>query len=154
MLLFRFICGILMAWALNVALARPEAAPLLEEAPDFAVMAPIAGAFVGFANLAVRQGWGVIVAVANGIWSGVLTLFVALFLYLFAVPVLRNWRVMDHFNDFMRIVSQSLGPMMEEVMNAQLLIVILAASAIVGVVTEIIHWALVHLARRKLREEE
>lgn len=154
MLLFRFICGILMAWAINVALAQPEAALLIKEAPDFEVMASIAGAFVGFANLAVRQGWGLIVAVANGIWSGVLTIFISIFLYLVAVPVLTSWRIIDHFNDFMRIVSQALEPLLLLVIDAQLLIVVLIACAVVGVVTEVIHWALVHLMRRKLREED
>lgn len=150
MLLFRFICAILLAWAVNVALARPEAVLLLQEAPDFAVMGPIAAAFVGFVNLAKRQGWGVIVAVANGIWSGILTIFVAVFLYVFAVPVLRNWLFIDHFDDFMRIVSQSLEPLLVQLANAELLIAIMAATAIVGVVTEIVHWSLVRLVRSKL----
>ncbi|MEM9371989.1 MAG: hypothetical protein AAGA26_12625 [Pseudomonadota bacterium] len=154
MLLFRFICAIFLAWSVNVALARPEATSLLTEAPDFAVMGPIAAAFVGFVNLARRQGWGVIVAVANGIWSGILTIFVAIFLYLFAVPVLRNWLVIDHFDDFMRIVSQSLEPLLAELADAQLLIVIMAATAIVGVVTEVIHWSLVRLLRSKLHPDD
>ena len=69
MLIFRLLCAILVAWAINLILARPEAATLIAEVPEMTYIGPFAGAVVGFFNLAKRQGWGLIVSVVNGMWT-------------------------------------------------------------------------------------
>ncbi|MEO1472285.1 MAG: hypothetical protein AAFV86_24930, partial [Pseudomonadota bacterium] len=82
MLTFRVICAVLMAWAVNWVMSRPEAVPLISELPIMATIGPIAAAGVGFVNLASRQGWGVVVAVANGVWAGLLSIVVSGVLYM------------------------------------------------------------------------
>ncbi|MEM9045909.1 MAG: hypothetical protein AAGC81_14560, partial [Pseudomonadota bacterium] len=150
----RFICAILMAWTMNIALARPEAIALLQESPDFAVMASIGGAIIGFINLAKRQGWGMIVAIANGVWAGVLTIVVSILVYLAAVPIARNWVAIDDFADFTRLTSQALDPLIDQFTNAPLVVMILIHTAIVGVVTEAIHWSLVRALRKRAGTQE
>ncbi len=81
MLVFRVICAVMVAWAINLVLARPEAAVLVAEVPEMIYIGPAAGAVVGFFNLAKRQGWGLIVSVANGMWTGVMTIGLAGFMY-------------------------------------------------------------------------
>ncbi|MEM8791212.1 MAG: hypothetical protein AAGE80_06315 [Pseudomonadota bacterium] len=154
MLLFRFICAILMAWAMNIALARPEALALLEESPDFPIMAAIGGAIVGFINLAKRQGWGMVVALANGIWAGILTIVVSILVFLIAVPIARNWVAMDDFGDFTRITSQALDPLIDQFTNAPLVVVILIHAAVVGIITEAIHWSLVRALRKRAESRD
>lgn len=150
MLLFRFICAILMAWAINVALARPEARELIEAAPEFLAIGPVAAAFIGFFNLAKRQGWGMIVAVANGTWAGVLSIAAMLFIFLCAIELYGKLGGIGDYDDFTRIVGSAATPLLELFMNPGLLIVIIASSAIVGVITEIVHWCLVKLLRDKI----
>lgn len=153
MLIFRFLCAVLMAWAINVALARPEAAALAEEAQEFLFLGPLSAGFVGFFNLAKRQGWGVIVAVANGVWAGILTLIVAVALYVMVIEVLGNYRAIAEYDDFARLFSGAAEPVLEVLLDVPLLSVVIVTTAVVGVLTEILHWCLVRLLRNKLRPE-
>ena len=146
MLIFRILCAILMAWAVNWALSRPEAEPLLVEVPEMTVIGPIAAAIVGFVNLAVRQGWGFIVGFANGIWAGILSILLSGAMavademqYLYRTDVIAD------FDQFMIHFDEVIEPLLEQVVNLPLLIVSLGATAIIGVLTEAIHWVLVRI---------
>jgi hypothetical protein len=148
MIVFRLICGVLVAWAINWALGR-----LLNDVPDMKYIGPIAGGLVGFLNLAKRQGWGVIVSVANGMWTGLLTILVSGFIYL-------TMRMMDalfhnlikDFENFLRILGQEAKPLIESAVNLELIGITVAATAVTGIVSECLHWSLVKL--RKYREGE
>ena len=61
MIVFRLICVILVSWAINLVLSRPEAAVLIGEVPEMAIIGPLAGAVVGLMYLPKRRGGGVIV---------------------------------------------------------------------------------------------
>ena len=150
MLTFRFVCAILMAWAVNWALSRPEGDQLLQNIPDVEVLGPIAGAAVGYFNLAVRQGWGFIVAFANGIWAGFLSILVSGVFIVFAT-MLEAFRsqTIGSFETFMIMFGETVNPLLDELLNVPLLVVSLGATAIVGVVTEVIHWLLVRLRTKK-----
>lgn len=150
MIVFRIICAVLVAWATNWALSRPEAAPLLLELPEFDTLSPLAGAMVGYFNLAIRQGWGFIVAFANGVWAGVLSIFLAgtLYMSIVLVQALRT-DVIKTFDNFLNVFSDTVEPLLEQVVNLPLLVVSLGATAVVGVITEILHWVLVRLHQPK-----
>lgn len=148
MLVFRIICAVLVAWAMNYAINRPEAADMLREIPQLQTFVPLAGAVVGYFNLAVRQGWGVIVAVANGIWAGMLSLFVASALYTIAECVrASNENEIRDFDTFMIVFRITIEPLIEFV-NLPMIIVALGATAVVGVLTEFLHWVLVRYRAR------
>ena len=150
MLTFRFVCAILMAWAVNWALSRDEAAQLLQEIPDAEVLGPIAGATIGYFNLAVRQGWGFIVAFANGIWAGFLSILLSgVFIVVLTVIESVRTNAIRDFETFMVAFGEIVQPLLDEVANVPLLVVSLGATAIVGVVTEVIHWLLVKLRAKK-----
>lgn len=149
MLVFRVLCAILMAWAVNWSMSRDEAAELLQSLPEMATLAPIAAALVGYFNLSVRQGWGFIVAFANGVWAGVLAIILAGVLYMVLVIVqgIRT-NLIKNFDNFLNVFSDSVQPLLTEVANVPLVTVSLGASAVVGVVTEIVHWLLVRVRER------
>ncbi len=150
MLVFRILCALFVAWAINWALSRPEAALLNEEIPDFAAIAPFAGALVGFVNLAKRQGWGGIVAVANGIWAGFLTLVLTGVIFVFFAAADSTARVGDTDTDFVfKIISESVAQVVDQLASLPLLVLCFGATAVVGLVTEVIHWALVKLRKRR-----
>jgi len=153
MLTFRFVCAILMAWAVNWALSRPEADQLLQNIPDVEVLGPIAGATLGYFNLAVRQGWGFIVAFANGIWAGFLSIILSgvFVTILTIIESVRTSNVVD-FEKFMIVFGETVQPLLDEVTNVPLLVVSLGATAIVGVVTEVVHWLLVRLRAKKAQQ--
>ncbi|MEL6478504.1 MAG: hypothetical protein AAFR17_14340 [Pseudomonadota bacterium] len=153
MLLFRVLCAILLAWGINVALSRPEAAALAAEAPELLVIAPLAAAAVGFINLAKRQGWGVIVAIANGVWAGVLTLALALLIFMLFVEIGGNFRAIGDYGDFARVFGSAAEPLVELVVDLPLIAVVVTAAAVVGVLTEILHWCLVRLLRGRMGSE-
>lgn len=119
---------------------------MLETLPELSslLIAPLSAAFVGFFNLAVRQGWGFIVAFANGIWAGVLSIFVSgtLFMTLKIIEGLQANEIRD-FDQFLQKFSSEIEPMAAELSNIPLVIVSLGACAVAGVVTEVIHWVLV-----------
>lgn len=149
MLLFRVLCAVFVAWAMNWAFSRPEAALLREEIPEFAAIAPVAGALVGFVNLARRQGWGGVVAIANGMWAGFLTLVLTSVIYIF-IDVFDTSRVGDVKLDFIfGLIAGGVADIVDQLASFPLMVVCIGSTAVVGIVTEIIHWALVKLRKRK-----
>jgi uncharacterized membrane protein len=155
MLVYRLICALMVAWAMNWVLGRPEALEVIDAAPEIAVIGPIAGALVGFLNLAKRQGWGVIVSIANGLWTGILSMAVAFAMYLtykMAGHVSHN--VIADFESFMRVLSQESGPVVEAIANPRLIGLLCAATAVAGIVSEVMHWSLVKLRRAREGDEE
>ncbi len=81
MLVFRIVCAVAVSLAVIWVLSQPEAAALMRSQPQMGVLAPVAGIYVGAFNLAVRQGWGLVVALANGVWAGILSIAAAGVLY-------------------------------------------------------------------------
>lgn len=150
MLLFRILCAILVAWAVNWALARPEAVEMLTEVPEMRLIGPIAGGVIGYFNLAVRQGWGPIVAVANGIWAGALSVGLAGILYLtYDMSRAIATNVVRDVDGFFNVFGAVFQPLVEQVVNIPLLTVSLGATAVVGLLTEIVHWVMVRARHRK-----
>ena len=150
MLVFRLICAVLMAWAVNFSLSRAEADALRQVIPEMQTLAWIAAGIVGYVNLAVRQGWGFIVAFANGIWAGVLAIVGsgALYMLLRIITGIRENEIRE-FDQFLSVFSSAFEPLVEQLANLPLLITSLGATAVVGVVTEIIHWLLVRVRQGK-----
>lgn len=153
MIIHRFICAIFVAWAINWALARPEAAALLADVPELAVIGPIAGAIAGMLNLPRRRGLGPIVATVNGAWTGVLIIALASFMYL----SMQMWNALIHglvrdFENFLRILGTEAKPLIETMPNLRLIGLIIGASAVAGLVSEIVYWLLARI--RRLRGEE
>jgi hypothetical protein len=154
MLVFRIICAVMVAWAINLVLARPEAAVLVAEVPQMIYIGPIAGAVVGFFNLAKRQGWGLVVSVVNGMWTGVMTIALAGFIYL----AMRMGNVVIHnmvkdFEAFMRVLGGEAKPLIEVSTDLRLVGITVGAIAITGIISEILHWTLVRLRRYRGEEE-
>ena len=118
--------------------------------PDMQFLGPLAGAVVGYFNLAVRQGWGFIVAFANGIWAGVLSIAVSGALYM-CVRIVNGIRAqeIDDFDAFLNAFSAAFDPMIQQLVNLPLLITSLGATAVVGVITEVVHWLLVRVRQGK-----
>lgn len=150
MILFRILCAVLLAWAVNWSLARPEAQELVRSVPELTVLAPLAAAMVGYFNLAIRQGWGVIVAFANGVWAGVLAIFLTGTIHM-SIILVQNLRggIIQSFNDFLTVFGETVEPLVAQLGNLQLLIVSLGATSVVGVVTEVLHWLLVRFRQGK-----
>lgn len=150
MLTFRIMCAVLMAWAVNWVMSRPEAVPLLSELPLMATLGPVAAAAVGFVNLASRQGWGVVVAVANGVWAGLLSIVVSGVLFMVVVvgeQVLSG--AIDDFEAFLRVSSTEVEPLFETVVNVPLIILTVTATSVLGILTELLHWVMVRLRRSR-----
>ena len=148
MLVFRMICAVMVAWAINLVLARPEAAVLVAEVPQMIYIGPIAGAVVGFFNLAKRQGWGLIVSVANGMWTGVMTIGLAGFMYL----TMRMFNVVVHnmvkdFEAFLRVLGSEAAPLVEISTDYRLIAITVGAVTVTGIISEILHWIMVRLRR-------
>lgn len=152
MILFRILCGILLAWAANWALHRPEAHELLIDVPEMEVLGPIAAVAVGAFSLAVRQGWGAIVGFANGVWAGVLSIALSGTLYTLIkiVQAMRTGLIHD-FDNFLNVFGDTVEPLIGHIVNPPLVIVSLGAAAIIGVVTEMLHWLLVRFRRKRHR---
>ena len=152
MLLYRILCAVLLAWSVNWSLVRPEAADLLRAVPEMAFLGPFAGAFVGFFSLSARQGWGVIVALANGVWAGVLSIALSGTAYM-VIQLTQAVRegIITSFDKLVNVFSDAVEPLIEQLAHAPLLIVSLAAAAIVGLVTEFLHWLLVRFRRKRQR---
>ena len=154
MLIFRLICAVMVAWAINWVLARPEAAFLVSEIPEMIIIGPIAGAMVGFFNLAKRQGWGLIVSVANGMWTGLMAIGLAGFIYL----SIKMFGVVSHnlvkdFEAFLRVLGSEAGPLIESLTNYRLIGITIGSTAIAGLLSEILHWVLVRLRRHRDDDE-
>ena len=150
MLLFRVICAVLMAWAVNFVLSRPEAQGLLGAVPEMGTIGPLAAAIVGFVNLSSRQGWGIVVAVANGVWAGVLSVITSGVLYLCYVAALGTMQgSIKNFESFLRVTGSETSDLFDLVVDIPLLVLTITATAILGVLTELLHWTLVRLRRNK-----
>ena len=155
MLMFRLICAFVVAWAVNWVMGQPVADNLLELVPEMEYIAPLAGAIVGFVALATRQGWGVIVAVANGLWTMLLTIAGSWLIFL-------TLKLSDHilhglianFEHFLRILGSEAQPLAEGWIDLRLLGMTLAATVVAGLITEFLHWLLVWLRRTRGDEEE
>lgn len=152
MLVFRVICAAAVASAVILVLSQPEAARLLRTIPEMGAIAPIAGVYIGGFNLAVRQGWGMVVALANGIWAGILSIVASGVLYT-AVDLARGIAAgeirgvggfFDRFGDTVELMLAMLG-------NAPLLTLSLAATAAAGILTEAVHWLMVRVRSRSQR---
>lgn len=148
MIHFRLICAILMAWAMNWALGLPEAEGLLTELPDMEMIAVVCGAFIGAFSLAARQGWGLVVAVANGVWAGLLSVVLSGIILMIYIGS-QSAGVVASFERWLVVLEGDFEPIWEQMLNFPLLMMTLAASAVVGLVTEIIHWALVRLKKSR-----
>ena len=147
MLVFRIICAVMVAWAINLVLARPEAAVLVAEVPQMVYIGPAAGAVVGFFNLAKRQGWGLIVSVANGMWTGVMTIALAGFLYLaMRMSRLIIYSVKD-FDAFLRVLGSEAKPLIDISTDFRLIGITIGAVTVTGIISEILHWVMVRLRR-------
>ncbi len=154
MLIFRVICAVMVAWAINLVLARPEAAVLVAEVPDMIIIGPIAGAVVGFFNLAKRQGWGLIVSVANGMWTGVMAIALSGFIYL----ALRMFNVVWHnlikdFEAFLRVLGSEAVPLVEISTDIRLIAITVGAVTVTGIISEILHGIMVRLRRYRGDDE-
>ena len=149
MLLFRIICAFFLAWGMNWATLRPEAALLREEFGEFVLIAPFVGAFAGFTNLARRQGWGGVVAVANGVWTGVYCLGLSLVVYVF-IKLLQVPQAGGIDTELLlRQMGDYAADLLDALANPALIAVVLSATIIVSLITEIIHWALVRIRRMR-----
>jgi len=144
----------MVAWAINLVLARPEAAVLVAEIPQMIYIGPIAGAVVGFFNLAKRQGWGLIVSVANGMWTGVMTIGLAGFIYLTMrmLNVVMSNMVKD-FEAFLRVLGSEATPLVEISTDIRLIAITVGAVTVTGIISEILHWTLVRLRRYRGDDE-
>ena len=154
MLVYRMICAVMVAWAINLVLARPEAAVLVAEIPQMIYIGPIAGAVVGFFNLAKRQGWGLIVSVANGMWTGVMTIGLAGFIYLTMrmLNVVMSNMVKD-FEAFLRVLGSEATPLVEISTDIRLIAITVGAVTVTGIISEILHWVMVRLRRYRGDDE-
>ena len=115
---------------------------------------PIAGAVVGFFNLAKRQGWGLIVSVANGMWTGVMTIGLAGFIYLTMrmLNVVMSNMVKD-FEAFLRVLGSEATPLVEISTDIRLIAITVGAVTVTGIISEILHWTLVRLRRYRGDDE-
>lgn len=145
---FRIICAIVMAWAVNWALSLPEAEVLLEEIPQMETIGLVCGAFTGAFVLAPRQGWGMIVAVANGVWAALVSIALSGIVYV-AVRSAELAGQVNDFDHFTRLAGEEFNPVLEQMLNFPLALMMVAAGAVIGLLTEAIHWALVRLRKSR-----
>lgn len=148
MILFRLVCAFLLAWAVSWTFGWEEAVVLLEEFPEMELIGILVAIWVGAFSLAARQGWGVIVAVANGAWAGVLTVALSGVVFLI-VLMLQNVGVVGSFRRWLEVFESDSEPLFEQMTNFELLLKTLGATVVVGIVTEGIHWALVRIRRAR-----
>ncbi len=153
MLIFRVICAVMVAWAINLVLARPEAVVLVTEVPEMVYIGPIAGAVVGFFNLAKRQGWGLIVSIANGMWTGVMVIALSGFMFLtMRMSKMIIYQIGD-FDAFMRVLANEAEPLIVVSTDFRLIGITIGATAVTGFISEILHWTLVRLRRYRGEDE-
>ena len=154
MLKFRVICAVMVAWAINLVLARPEADVLLAEVSEMSYIGPIAGALVGFFILAKRQGSGLIVAALNGMWTGVLAIVLAGFMFLSMrmLDVVTNF-ALKNFEAFLRILGQESQPFIDISTDYRLIGITIGAVTVTGILSEVLHWVFVRLRRARGEED-
>lgn len=154
MLIFRVFCAIMLAAAMKWSLGQPEAAVLLEEIEEMVFYGLLAGAIVGFFILSKRQGNGIFIGTLNGIWNGVLAIFLAAAIYL----GVKMWTsvsigLIPDFEAFLRVVSMEARPLIDEASNYILIGKALGASAVIGLITEFLRLCL-RWSRKARGEEE
>jgi hypothetical protein len=144
----------MVAWAINLILARPEAAVLIEEIPEMIVIGPIVGALVGFFNLARHQGWGLLITTVNGAWTGVLVIVLSGFVYLSLQMFDVVWHnVIKDFEAFLRVLGSESVPLIATMTNFRLIGITIGAVAVTGFISGIMHWTQVRLRRYRGEEE-
>ena len=154
MITFRIICAVFMAWAAGWAFGRPEAGALLEELPRIEPIGIACAAWVGAFSLAVRQGWGMIVALANGVWAGVLAIALSGLVFMMVLAT-QSIGVVSSFERWLAIFESDLEPVFEQMIaRLDLMGLTILATALVGLLTEAIHWGLVRLRREGERLHE
>lgn len=147
MITFRIICAVLMAWAISWAFGRAEAGPLLQALPQIEPIGLACAAWIGAFSLAVRQGWGMIVALSNGVWAGVLSIALSGLVYMMMLGT-QNIGTVGSFERWLAIFEADLEPVFEQLgARLDLMGLTILASALVGLLTEAIHWGLVRLRR-------
>jgi hypothetical protein len=149
MLVFRLICAVMVAWAMNWALRGPEAVFLQRDLPEFVILGPIAGALVGWMNLAKRQGWGMIVAIANGMWAGFLSLLLTGAMYVGMTSLNGAPASNMDVEQVFALMSANTVLVVDGLSSLALMIVCLGSTALVGIVTEVVHWAMVKMRRAR-----
>ena len=149
MLMYRILCAGILAWTASWALSRPEASVLVHQIPEMRLLGPIAAAYVGGFSLAVRQGWGSIVALSNGVWAGVLAIVASGVLYL-AVAMARALaaRAITGVASFFEVFGNTVDLLVVRLGNLDLLTLSLAACAGAGLLTEAVHWLMVRVRER------
>lgn len=149
MLAFRIVCAGAVAWAVTWVVSQPQATGLLHAMPDMTLLAPVAGAYVGAFNLAVRQGWGVVVALANGVWAGILWIVASGVLYA-SVAMARGIASGDlgGVGGFFDLFGDTVELLLGAFSDASLLTLSLGATAAAGVLTELVHWLMVRVRSR------
>jgi hypothetical protein len=152
MLMFRILCSAILAWSAGWALSRPEAAEMLRVLPEMSVLGPIAAAYVGGVSLAVRQGWGFVVALANGVWAGILSIVAAgvLCVVLEMARAVGTGAVAG-FRSFFLVFADAVDLLLQELGHLELLTLSLAATACAGLLTEAVHWLMVRARQRRER---
>ena len=153
-MVFRVICAVMVAWAIKLVLAHEAAEVLVAEVPEMIYIGPAAGAVVGFFNLAKRQGWGLIVSVANGMWTGVMTIGLAGFIYL----TIKMFNVVVHnvikdFEAFLRVLGSEADPLIKISTDLRLIGITIGAVTVTGIISEILHWVMVRLRRYRGDDE-
>jgi hypothetical protein len=144
----------MVAWAINLILARPEAAALVEEIPEMVIIGPIVGALVGFFNLPRRQGWGLLISTVNGAWTGVLVIALSGFIYLSLQMFDVVWHnVIKDFEAFLRVLGSESVPLIEVSTNFRLIGITIGAIAVTGFISGIMHWTMARLRRYRGEEE-
>lgn len=148
MLLFRVICAAAMVAGTLLAHVGPTDAH--HDLRFIQLSSLTAAAAVGFVNLASRQGWGLVVAVVNGLWAGLIAIVLSALIYV----VLHMGEAMmttaaPDFSDFMSSFGSIVSQLLRERYYLGHLGQHLAATAVVGLVTEIIHWMLVHVRQSR-----
>lgn len=162
MILFRVLCALLLAWAFNLALGRPEAIQVLEaldkvdpEIPDLRVYGPISAGVVGFLNLSMRQGWGMVVGLVNGIWAGVLSLVVAgLMIFVGGLIMRMSENQMQDFDAFLKHMVLIRGPLLNAMLDVKFIVVTLGITAVVGVITEVAQWLVARVRGQKSQSSD
>jgi len=145
---FRLLCAAMLAWALNWAIGRPEAAALVEEVPEMAYIAPTAGAIVGFIAIPRRGGWGIFISGFNGLWCGILSIALSGFLLL----AYKTFDALAHnllkdFEAFLRLIRQEAMPLIDIGVEVRLIGITVGAAAVVGFLSEFVHWCRARLRR-------
>jgi hypothetical protein len=161
MVWLRLICAVLLAWAVNLVLAWPVAAALVTEIPEMAHLGPfpgvgpIAGAVVGFLAIPRRNGMGVIIATLNGAWSGLLVIALSGVIYL----AIRMFDALIHhllkdFEAFLRVLSTEAKPLIDIGIDPKLIGITVGATAVVGLLSEILSWCRSAIRRHRGLPEE